>query len=757
MRILLSLVVLAFLLPRVCNAADVPGKPKPRCEVMDYGPFLTATWGEGKDNFALKGVAVRVSKEPQAHVVFDTELLRISAAWTGDYTDFHGLPFIGGWKIARGPNVKGDVQFSTRATPGWAGANGAFADPRSVAEGPLPKEWWKYRGQYVHGDKVIFSYSVGDCSILDLPGYETAADGTSYFSRTLNLSASTNALSLSIADDKAFGKVVKRDGVYSIAIGDHVLAATCAGDVSGVAWGADERVSLRIPAHAKPIALKICMARFSNDTDAVKLAVAQKSAVEQLEPLTHGGPLHWEAQVETKGVVAKDESAYVVDTLTAPDDNPWHSWLRFGALDFFSDGRAALTTWSGDVWIVSGIDAKLDKLVWKRFATGLFQPLGLRIVHDEIVVLAHGQIIKLHDLNHDGEADFYENFNSDCAVTSNYHEFANCLETDAQGNFYFQKGAPALAGRQDFERYSAQSGCLVKVAYDGSKIENIASGFRESNGLCISPDGDIFTTDNQGNWMPECPLSLIQKGGFYGMVNPNSKEQPPPRAPSLLWFPYTIDKSSATPVWESSDAWGPAKGQMAMTSYGMCNLFHIMLDRVDGKIQQAAAVRFQNVAFLSGAMRARFSPKDGQLYVCGLKGWGTAAAKDSCFQRVRYTGKAANMPVEFQLIKGGVRIVFSDKLTAESASDVGNASAEMFNVVATKEYGSAEYWVNNPAKKGREPLEIKAAKLLPDGKTLELKVDGMKLTTNLVVKCKYTFADGAKVGHEIDGSINVLP
>ncbi|MEI6233812.1 MAG: hypothetical protein WCT04_12210, partial [Planctomycetota bacterium] len=102
-------------------------------------------------------------------------------------------------------------------------------------------------------------------------------------------------------------------------------------------------------------------------------------------------------------------------------------------------------------------------------------------------------------------------------------------------------------------------------------------------------------------------------------------------------------------------------------------------------------------------------------------------------------------------------IVFSDPLNAESAADSSNANAEMFNVIATKDYGSAEYWVNSPAKKGREPLDIASAKLLPDGKTLELQIKGLKPATNVVIKCKYTFADGTTAAHEIDTTINAMP
>ena len=106
--------------------------------------------------------------------------------------------------------------------------------------------------------------------------------------------------------------------------------------------------------------------------------------------------------------------AYVVDDLALPEPNPWKSWIRPGGFDFFSDGRCAVCTMNGDVWIVSGIDGKLDHLTWRRFAAGLYEPLGLKIVNDQIYVLGRDQITRLHDLNGDGEADFYENFNNDC-------------------------------------------------------------------------------------------------------------------------------------------------------------------------------------------------------------------------------------------------------------------------------------------------------------------------------------------------------
>ena len=67
---------------------------------------------------------------------------------------------------------------------------------------------------------------------------------------------------------------------------------------------------------------------------------------------------------------------------------------------------------------------------WRRFATGLYQAVGLKIIDGDIYVLGRDQITKLHDLNGDGEADFYENFNNDVQVTPGFHEFAFDLQTD---------------------------------------------------------------------------------------------------------------------------------------------------------------------------------------------------------------------------------------------------------------------------------------------------------------------------------------
>ena len=258
---------------------------------------------------------------------------------------------------------------------------------------------------------------------------------------------------------------------------------------------------------------------FSTDAQPGGFVAVGGTRPADLRPLTQGGPAHFLEPVTTKGIRGEGDGPYLVDTLTEPYPNPWNVHTFFGGFDFFPDGRAAVCTFHGDVYVVSGIDDSLENLTWRRYATGMFQPLGLKIVGETIYVLGRDQITRLHDLNHDGEADYYENFNNDIIVTSNYHEFALDLHTDSRGNFYFAKGAP-----WEPDVTSPHQGCLFRVAPDGSKLEVIATGFRAPNGMTVGPNDVITVSDNQGHWMPSSKLNLVRPGGFYGMTPTAQRE-----------------------------------------------------------------------------------------------------------------------------------------------------------------------------------------------------------------------------------------
>ena len=54
-----------------------------------------------------------------------------------------------------------------------------------------------------------------------------------------------------------------------------------------------------------------------------------------------------------------------------------------------------------------------------------------------------------------------------------------------------------------------------------------------------------------------------------------------------------------------------------------------------------------------GRDAGRVQPRDGQLYVGGLKG-GRPTGKDGCLQRVRYTGKPVHLPGDLHVTRDGI-------------------------------------------------------------------------------------------------------
>ena len=769
------------------KAKSAPAAKAGKPDKMDYGPFHTATVegsGAEKGNYANKGLAIKLTKDTtsapppegkvagkMAAICFDTDMLRVAFGWTDGFLT---MP-TGRDGLEGHPVVLGNIAFGNKVGPGW-GKGDDFTDPRVKHEGPLPADWAKYKGLYLNGDKVILSYTVGNTAVLELPGFESK-DGADIFTRAFSINKSDAPLNLLVSEqDKSSGGVAPigqalgaektgpaASGLAILNMNDTYTVAGLIGAPEGVTWqiAGTSKIQLKIPALANPAKFTVCIWHGSKDDLPKFTGFLKTGTATDIESLTKGGPPRWTPELTTEGTLGKEEGAYAVDTVTIPFENPWNAYMRITGLDFFPDGhRAAVCTMSGDVWVISGIDDKLEKLTWKRYATGLFQSLGLRIVDNTIYTLGRDQITRFHDLNNDGEADFYECFNNDGHIGHEYHEFAHDLQTDSAGNFYYARGSNLSQGG------TIHNGTLDKVSKDGSKLEVIAVGFRAPNGMCVGPNDVIVTGDNQGNWTPSSPINwiypdnspMVKPGthtfeGFRLDAYPYTKEGP--RINPICWVPYDQDNSCGGQVFVTSDKWGPFKDHLMHLSYGKCKMFHCMYEKV-GDEMQGGTVKFPLV-FASGIMRARMNPVDGQLYVAGMRGWQTDGNKPGCVQRVRYTGKPVHMPLDYHVTKTGIDVTFTETLDPASVNDLESWSAKWFNIHYTKEYGSPEFLPSDDKKKGREVLPIVSAKLHPDGKTVTLEIPTLKPVNNIVIKYKIKFADGASVSQDLNVTINRMP
>ena len=171
-------------------------------------------------------------------------------------------------------------------------------------------------------------------------------------------------------------------------------------------------------------------------------------------------------------------------------------------------------------------------------------------------------------------------------------------------------------------------------------------------------------------------------------------------------------------------------------------------------MEQGGVYKFP-LKFESGTMRARFSPIDGQLYITGLKGWQSSAAKDGMLQRVRYTGKPVTFPAQLNVKPNGVNVAFTCELDAEAARDPGNFSVRQWNYKWSADYGSGEF--KTDGTKGMESVEVKSAKLSADKKSVFLEMDGVKPVDQMEIKFNVKSASGATIPGRILNTINVVP
>lgn len=426
---------------------------------------------------------------------------------------------------------------------------------------------------------------------------------------------------------------------------------------------------------------------------------------------------------------------YAVDTIVLPTENPWRALLFCSGHDFLPDGSAMVCTMQGDVWHVSGLTSSEAGTTprqarWRRYASGLHQPLGLVVADGVTYVLCRDQLVALHDLNGDGEADHYRCQNRQFVTSPGGHDFICGLERDAEGHFYTA---------------SSNQG-LLRLAADGRSVEVLATGFRNPDGLGRMPDGTLTVPCSEGEWTPGSMITALPPSGsreraWLGSDGPPHFGYPGPRGgatPALPWLylPRGIDNSAGGQIWVNSDRWGPLQGQMLHFSFGTGSHFLLLQDRLEQPepglpawIQGAVVPLVGD--FLSGAHRGRFNPVDGQLYVTGMNGWGSYTPDDGCFQRVRYTGAAVRLPIAIKVHSDGVWLKFTEPLTADVVCDPAASFAQAWNYRYSSSYGSPEFSPSHPEMVGHDWVAITQTSLSPQGDELFLQMPDLQPVNQL--------------------------
>ncbi|MFZ4767084.1 MAG: DUF7133 domain-containing protein [Roseimicrobium sp.] len=437
------------------------------------------------------------------------------------------------------------------------------------------------------------------------------------------------------------------------------------------------------------------------------------------------------------------EPFYTVTPYVLPDG----AKLEASGLAVLPDGKLAVAVRKGEVWLLEHPEADPQNAAavgYRLFATGLHEPLGLLSHEGALYVTQRSEVTRLRDTDGDGTADEYATVAKGWGVSGNYHEYAYGPVCDSQGYLWItlnaSLGGPVkMAGHRATER--PWRGWAMAVGPEG-KLLPMCAGLRSPCGLGTNAEGDVFCTDQQGNWWGTNPLLHLRRGAFFGhgdsvadMNRPGSPVSDPGKLPQeitvaeaarrvkgfalpAVWFPYV--KTGQSPTGMACDLtrgkFGPFEKQMFVGEFVLSGVNRVFLEKVDGEYQ-GAVFRFLG-GLQSAALSLAFLP-DGSLIVGeSNRGWNSQGTRSYGLERVRWNGQ-----VPFELLKmearaGGFLLTFTQAVDTDKATDLKRYAISSYTYLYHQKYGSDEV--------DTQPVTVTRATVEGDGKSVRLHCDGLR-------------------------------
>jgi len=442
--------------------------------------------------------------------------------------------------------------------------------------------------------------------------------------------------------------------------------------------------------------------------------------------------------------------------------SPQSAILEVGGLTTMPNGDLALSTRRGDIYIVE--NPTTDRPYFRKFASGLHEVLGLVYKDGSFYCAQRGELTRVSDTNKDGKADLFETVYA-WPLSGNYHEYSYGPHIAPDGSFFVTTNLGFFSGESWRGRSAVPwRGWALKITEDG-RMEPWATGMRSPCGLGII-DGELFYTDNQGEYIASGALWHVAKGDFMGnpgglawstqpgspvkvtaedvhaqvdprriqdaegkYVRPENivdehvktladvrKEIPSLKLPAV-WLPYGfLGISTSEPITIPEKAFGPFGGQVLVGDQGMSIIARVFLEKVNGQYQ-GAAFPFRS-GFNSGVVRLAWAD-DGSLFVGETRrGWGSAGDSDQGLERLVWNN---SIPFEMKTVRAmpdGFEIEFTKPADRATAEDLASYSVDNFTYKYHVVYGSPPVNV--------QKCTVKGVKVSEDGLKARLVVENLK-------------------------------
>lgn len=444
---------------------------------------------------------------------------------------------------------------------------------------------------------------------------------------------------------------------------------------------------------------------------------------------------------------ATEDDYYPITRFETPKD----AVLEVGAFQLLPDGRMALATRRGEIWMIENPFApRVKASQFKRFAHGLHEVLGLAYRDGWLYVTERCDLSRLRDSDGDGVADEFELVNDEWEITGDYHEYAFGSKFDREGNLWI-----VLCLTGSFDSNCKYRGWCVRITPEGKLIPT-ASGIRSPGGIGMNAAGDVFYTDNQGPWNGTCELKHLIPGKFVGhpggnkwyelaqaFMGPRPKDPAsgsrfiaeakkiPEYEPPTILFPYDKMGKSASGITcdTSGGKFGPFQNQLFVGDQSASTIMRCFLEKVRGHYQGACFPWREGIG--SGTLPLEMTP-DGSMFVGGTnRGWGSRGSLPFSVERINWTGRIPFEVQEMRARPDGFELTFTEPVDAKTAADTTSYRIQTYTYIFQASYGSPEVDHTTPTiTKVDASADLKSVRLqldrLVEGHVHELHLDGLR-------------------------------
>ena len=679
-------------------------------------------------------------------VLFDQELLRMAGIWAVPA----GQPPVTLMNMAQisyanprrkaaadHPRPTGRILIGAAAHPGVAEKSDAlFNDPRpapspgDAGRGAMPAEFARFDGVELAGATAVLRYHSGATAVAEW--YEARAVGEGMLILR-HFEVGAHAAPLRFAVGGVSG------ATWALA---NALTATGTTAESGVVHLTSNEPALSLSEERSEIVAtlaasagvqRVSLGMFF--ASAVPAALVPSAPTPPLPVKTSG--LRWPGSAtSTVQLASIQQNGLMFDRLAMPEENPWKRRVRPADIAFLTEDRAAVVGYDGDVWLVDGLgDPALAQVSWRRYASGLQEPLAIVAPGGVIQVATKNGVVRLHDRDGNGEADWFENFNDQMVQSQTTRSFPLDMAVGPDGSTYVsQGGIVTRSGLVSGGEGTPQTGGILKISKDGRSSTLFASGAREPF-LTVHPETGVVTaTDQQGNFIPSSVCYLVRPGDDFGFL----QDQPAKLAPPLTWIPHEEDSSSTSEVWMMGKGLGPWAGRLLHLSYGTGRIFLITPD-LDAPTPQGSVIPLGLKTDLP-LLHARVSLKGDAVFLTSFQIWGTTTGTIQAIGRLRPGTTPITTALAARSSSEGVVLEFATPLDPASVKPEA-VHVRGWNYQRSKAYGSGRYTLDGPA--GTTPFGIAQTVLSEDRKSVFVHLPHLPAMMQLEVRHDFILAAGA--------------